>query len=443
MNPDSSRKGRRVAILGGVRTPFCRAGGQLGGRSPIDLGVVAARETMLASGIRPGELDQMIFGIVSAPVGAPNIAREIALAAGFPESVHAYTVSQACISANRAITNAADQIALGRADLVLAGGAETLSDVPILYGRRFRDALFKASKAKSLQDRLAAFQQVRPKDLAPVAPAIAEHSSKESMGEAAEKMAKFFGITREAQDRFAAQSHARALAAWEADHFRGRVAAVPVPRRGEEEGEEQAPSVRLVTRDDHPRADSSEEKLAKLRPVFDKKLGSVTAGNSSPLTDGAGAVLLASEERARAEGWEIAGYLRHYEYAAVDPFEHLLMGPVRAVGAALDHEGLGFDDFGVIEMHEAFAAQVLANIWGFADEDYCRDKLGRDGAIGELDPDRVNRWGGSISLGHPFGATGARLVMMLLDQMRDADAEFGLISACAAGAMGSAMIFER
>jgi acetyl-CoA acyltransferase len=423
-----SRLPRRVAIVGGMRTPFCRAGGRLASRSAIDLGAIVARETLLAAGVRPSALDQVIFGIVSAPVGAPNVAREIGLAAGIPESVPGYTVSQACISANRAITNAADQIALGRADLVLAGGVETLSDVPILYGRRFRDALLRASKAKSLQERLAAFAEVRPKDIAPVAPAIAEHSTGQTMGAAAEKMAKAFGIERSAQDRLAAASHAHALAAWDAGRFTDRVAAVPVPTS--ESGNEE-PGLVLVTRDDHPRADTNEARLAELRPVFDTRFGSVTAGNSSPLTDGAACVLLCAEERARAEGLEIAGFLRDYEYAAVDPFEHLLMGPVRATTVALARQSLTFDHFGVIEMHEAFAAQVLANLRGFA------------GALGEVDPERINRWGGSIALGHPFAATGARLVMMLLDQMSTLDADLGLVTACAAGGMGSAMIFER
>lgn len=430
-----SRKVRNVAVVAGVRTPFCKAGGALARRSAVELGAAAARESVLSLGIRPERLDQVIFGIVSAPVGAPNIAREVVLQAAFPASIPAYTVSRACVSANQAVTNAADQIALGRADVVLAGGAETLSDVPILYGRRFRDALFAASKAKTPMARLKAFQQVRPQDLAPVAPAIAEPSTGETMGQSAEKMAKDFGVRREDQDRFAANSHARAIAAWEAGHFKGRVAAVSAPKGGS--------GLKIVERDDHPRADSTLDKLAKLRPVFDRKVGSVTAGNASPLTDGASAVILAAEEVARAEGWPILGILRDYEYAAVDPFEHLLMGPVAAVARAVDRNELGLGDFGVIEMHEAFAAQVLANIHGLGSDSYCREKLGRSGAVGEIDPAFVNQWGGSISLGHPFGATGGRLIMMLLDQMAAKDAQFGLVSACAAGAMGSAMIFER
>lgn len=430
----NARTIRNVAVIAGARTPFCKAGGAFIRRSAVQLGAVAARETMLRAGIRPDRVEQIIFGIVSAPVGAPNIAREIGLEAAFPASVPAYTISRACISSNQSVTSAADQIALGRSDVILAGGAEVLSDVPILYGRKFRDALFVASKARTLTDRLRAFRSVRLADLAPVAPAIAEPSSGQTMGQAAEKMAKDFGIRREAQDRFAANSHARAVAAWKSGALGQRVAPVPVPK-GRELG--------MVERDDHPREDTTEEKLAKLRPVFDRDFGSVTAGNASPLTDGASAVLLAAEEVARAEGWPILGILRGYNYTAIDPFEHLLMGPVSAIAGVLHQTGLGLADMNAIEMHEAFAAQVLSNLHGLASAKYCQEKLGRSAPVGEVDPEFVNQWGGSISLGHPFGATGGRLILQLLDQLQANGGQFGLISACAAGGMGAAMVFER
>ena len=430
----NARTIRNVAVIAGARTPFCKAGGAFIRRSAVQLGAVAARETMLRAGIRPDRVQQIIFGIVSAPVGAPNIAREIGLEAAFPTSVPAYTISRACISSHTAVTSAADQIALGRSDVILAGGAEVLSDVPILYGRKFRDALFVASKARTMTDRLKAFSSVRLADLAPVAPAIAEPSSGQTMGQAAEKMAKDFGIPRAAQDRFAANSHQRAVAAWKAGAFAQRVAPVPVPK-GRELG--------IVERDDHPREDTTEEKLARLRPVFDRDFGSVTAGNASPLTDGASAVLLAAEEVARAEGWPILGILRGYHVTADDPFEHLLMGPVGAIAGVLDQTGLSLTDMNVIEMHEAFAAQVLSNIHGLGSAKYCQEKLGRSTAVGEVDPEFVNKWGGSISLGHPFGATGGRMVLQLLDQLQANGGQFGLISACAAGGMGAAMVFER
>ena len=269
----NARPIRSVAVIAGARTPFCKAGGAFIRRSAVQLGAVAARETMLRAGIRPDRVEQIIFGIVSAPVGAPNIAREISLEAAFPASVPSYTISRACISSNQALTSAADQIALGKADVILAGGAEVLSDVPILFGRKFRDALFVASKARSTGERLKAFRGVGLKDLAPVAPAIAEPSSGQSMGQAAEKMAKDFGIRRDAQDRFAAHSHQRAVAAWHNGELAQRVAPVPVPK-GRELG--------MVERDDHPRDDTTEEKLAKLRPVFDREFGSVTVATPRP-----------------------------------------------------------------------------------------------------------------------------------------------------------------
>ncbi len=430
----NARTIRPVAIIGGARTPFCKAGGAFIRRSAVQLGAIAARETMLRAGIRPERVEQIIFGIVSAPVGAPNIAREIGLEAAFPASVPAYTISRACISSNQSVTSAADQIALGRSDVILAGGAEVLSDVPILFGRKFRDALVVASRARSLTERMKAFRSVGLADLAPVAPAIAEPSSGQSMGQAAEKMAKDFGIRREAQDHFAANSHRRAVAAWHSGALAQRVAPVPVPK---------GKDLKIIDRDDHPREDTTEEKLAKLKPVFDRELGSVTAGNASPLTDGASAVLLAAEEVARAEGWPILGILRGYNYTADDPFEHLLMGPVSAISGVLDQTGLGLADMSVIDMHEAFAAQVLSNIYGLGSAKYCKTKLGRDTPVGEVDPEFVNQWGGSISLGHPFGATGGRLILQVLDQLHAKGGQYGLLSACAAGGMGAAMVLER
>jgi acetyl-CoA acyltransferase len=392
------------------------------------------REAVLRGGLRPEAVEQIIYGMVSLPVGAPNVAREAALQAGLPPTVPATTVSRACISANQAIAYGADQLRLGQARVVLVGGVETLSDVPILLGRGLRDAIVEAStRAKTTADRLRAFRKVTLGDLKPVPPAIAEPSTGESMGEAAEKMAKDFAIARADQDALAARSHAGALAAWDAGNLAAQV--VPVPVLGGKAG-------RLVERDNHPRADSTLEKLARLRPVFDRRLGSVTAGNSSPLTDGASAVVLAAEDVARAEGWPILGFLRAYRDAAVDPFRHLLMGPVPAIARVLADSGTALADVDVFEMHEAFAAQVLANVRGLASEAWCQRELGRS-AVGEVDLARVNRWGGSIGLGHPFGATGGRLLANAVHRLRAEDGQLALISACAAGGMGSAMLVER
>jgi acetyl-CoA acyltransferase len=356
----------------------------------------------------------------------------VSLLPQLPPSVPAYTINRACASAAQAINNAADQIRLGNADVILAGGVESLSDLPIMHSRGFSRALVDASKAKSLGGRVASFGRVRPRDLVPVAPAIAEPSTGETMGQSAEKMAKENGIKREEQDRIALMSHQRASAAT-AD---GRLPAEMAPWFGGRDMDQ-------VVRDDNGiRPDTSLEALAKLKPVFDRKYGSVTAGNSSPLTDGAAAVLLMAEETAMALGHEPLAYIRSYAVAAVDPGWQLLMGPVYAVPKALERAGLSWKDLGLVEIHEAFAAQVLSNVQAWGSQSWA-DRLGLSGPVGEVDWDRTNVSGGSIAIGHPFGATGARLVTTLANEMRRRDVQFGLISICAQGGMGYAMVLER
>jgi acetyl-CoA acyltransferase len=316
--------------------------------------------------------------------------------------------------------------------VILAGGVESLSDIPILHSRRFSQVLVDASKARSLGRRVAAFGRVRPRDLVPVTPAIAEPSTGETMGQSAEKMAKENGITREAQDRIALQSHQRAAAAT-AD---GRLTAEIAPWFGG------AGMDQPVTADNGIRADTSLEALAALRPVFDRKYGSVTAGNSSPLTDGAAVVLLMAEEKAAALGYEPLAFIRSYAVSAVDPGWQLLMGPVYAVPRALERAGITWGELGLVEIHEAFAAQVLSNVQAWASRSWA-ERLGLPGPVGEVDWERTNVLGGSIALGHPFAATGARLVTTLANEMRRRQVQFGLISICAQGGMGYAMVLER
>jgi acetyl-CoA acyltransferase len=392
----------------------------------------AARELLFRSDLDGREVDEVIFGQVLPSVLAPNVAREVSLLPQLLPSVPAYTLNRACASAAQAITNAADQIALGHADTILAGGVELLSDVPILHSRRFSQVLVEANKAKSIGARVAAFGRVRPRDLMPVAPAIAEPSTGETMGQSAEKMAKENRISREAQDRFALQSHQRAAAAT-AD---GRLVAEIAPWFG-------GPAMDEVTSTDNGvRADTSLEALAQLKPVFDRKYGSVTAGNSSPLTDGAAAVLLMADDKARALGYEPLAYIRSYAVAAVDPAWQLLMGPAYAVPKALERAGLTWNDLGVVEIHEAFAAQVLSNTQAWASPAWA-DRLGLPGPVGEVDWERTNVMGGSIAIGHPFGATGARLVTTLAHEMRRRGVQFGLVSICAQGGMGYAIVLEH
>jgi acetyl-CoA acyltransferase len=424
--------GRRVAIVDGCRTPFCRSGTAFRDASPIELGRVAVRELIERSELDVGLVDALVFGVVVPPIQAPNLAREVGLASGLPPTVTAHTVSRACSSSNLAIVDGAQSILLGQADVVIAGGAEVLSDVPMLLSKRLRDALLTASKAKSLGGRARALAGIRPRDLAPVAPAIAEPSTGESMGQSAERMAKENGITREAQDRWAFRSHQLAHQGTQDGRLREEIVPAWVP-----------PAFDAITGDNGIRADTSLEKLAALRPVFDKRNGSVTAGNASPLTDGAGAVLLMAEERARALGYEPLGYVRSWAWSGLDPRDQLLQGPVWAAPAALDRAGLQMSDMELWEMHEAFAAQVLSNLQALDSDEFARTRLGRSRKVGILDEDRINVMGGSIAIGHPFGGTGARLTVTLLREMRRRGLGLGLVTVCAAGALGFAMVLER
>jgi acetyl-CoA acyltransferase len=427
-----SRPGRRVAIVAGVRTPFLKSGTAFRDVSAVTLARHAARELLFRSEIDGREVDEVIFSQVVPSVLAPNVAREVSLLPQLLPSVPAYTLNRACASSAQAINNAADQIAVGHADTIIAGGVETLSDIPILHSRRFSRVLVDASRAKSFGARLAAFGRARPRDLVPVTPAIAEPSTGESMGQSAEKMAKENGISRAAQDDLALRSHQRAAAAT-AD---GRLTAEIAPWFG-------GPGMdQPITADNGIRADTTLEALAALKPVFDRRYGSVTAGNSSPLTDGASAVLLMAEEKAAALGYQPLAYLRSYAVAAVDPGWQLLMGPVYAVPKALDRAGLAWRDIGLFEIHEAFAAQVLSNAQAWGSQAWA-ERLGLPGPVGEVDWERTNLMGGSIAVGHPFAATGGRLVTTLANEMRRRDVQFGLISICAQGGMGYAMVLER
>jgi acetyl-CoA acyltransferase len=424
--------GRRVAVIAGVRTPFAKSGSVFRDVSAVALARYAARELLYRSEVDGREIDEVVFSQVVASVLTPNVAREVSLLPQLPPSVPAYTLNRACASAAQAINNAADQIHLGHADVVLAGGVESLSDLPILHSRRFSRVLVEASKARSFGARVATIARTRPRDLIPVTPAIAEPSTGETMGQSAEKMAKENGISREEQDRFALMSHQRAAAATANGHLTAEIAPWFT---GNDNGE-------AITSDNGIRPDTSLEALGALRPAFDRKYGTVTAGNSSPLTDGAAAVLLMSEEKAKSLGHEPLAYIRSYAVAAVDPSWQLLMGPVYAVPQALDRAQITWAELGVVEIHEAFAAQVLSNVQAWGSQAWA-DRLGLPAPVGEVDWDRTNVSGGSIAIGHPFAATGARLVTTLAHEMRRRDVQFGLLSICAQGGMGYAMVLER
>lgn len=424
--------GRRVAIVAGVRTPFAKAGTVLKGLSAIELGRLCAAELIQRHSLDGEEVDAVTFGTVVPSVQAPNIAREVSLIPMLPKGVEAFSVSRACASANQAITAAADQIALGHQHCVIAGGAESLSNIPILHAPGFADALVAASKAKSPAGRIAALARIRPKDLVPITPAIAEPSTGETMGQSAEKMAKLNGVPRDEQDQFALRSHRLAAAGTADGRLTDEIVPVYLPPKYE----------KVATEDNGIRTDTTIEALSNLKPVFDRKYGTVTAGNSSPLTDGAAAVLLMSEDRARALGYRPLGWIRSYAYAALDPGEQLLQAPVLAAPVALERAGLPLPEIDLIEMHEAFAAQVLSNLRGLESKAWA-ERAGFSHPVGTVDRARLNVMGGSIAIGHPFGATGARITTTLINELRRRGGQFGLMTVCAAGGMGFAMVIEN
>jgi len=429
----ASRIGRRVAIVGGVRTPFVKSGTVFRDLTALDLARLVVSELVQRTEVPVAQIDQLVFGSVIHKVAVSNIAREVVLAAGLPKTLEAFSVTRACATGLQAMTTAADSIALGQIDVALVGGVEAMSDIPISYSRPVARAIVGASKGKTLVDKLRAFSDVQARDLLPVAPAIAEYSTGLSMGESAEKMAKENGISREAQDAWAHQSHTRAARAWADGTFAKEVMHVLLPPRFDS----------AIVEDNTVRKDSALEGYAKLKPVFDRKYGSITAGTSSPLTDGAGALLLMSEEKARELGMKPLGFLRQYAYAAVDPSWQLLQAPAFSAPKALKRAGMQLADIDLVEIHEAFAAQVLSNLQAWGSKKFADEHLGGAAPIGEVPEAKLNPNGGSLALGHPFSATGPRIVHQALRELAARGQNTALISVCTAGGMGAAVILER
>jgi acetyl-CoA acyltransferase len=425
-----------VVVAAGLRTPFCRRGGPFGHLTGLDLGARVVAELVERSEVDPEAIDQVVFGQVVPSVTVTNVAREIVLAAGLPRTVDAFSVSRACTTGYQAAVSAAQAIRAGVAEVVIAGGTDSASAAPITVRPALRQALVDAERAKGPGARIAAFADVRPSDLMPQAPAIAEPSTGETMGEAAERMAKVNGIPRAAQDEYAHRSHLLAAGAWDAGRFDAQVMPLHVPPA------EGAAVELTVTRDDTVRADSDLARYAQLPPVFDREHGTVTAGNSSPLTDGAAALLMMRRDRAEALGYRPLGRIRGYAFAAVDPADQLLIGPVYSTPIALARAGVEWQDLDLVDMHEAFAAQMLSVLLGFESARFRREILGLDGVIGEIDWGRLNVDGGSIALGHPFAATGARQILQALWALRRRDAELALCTACAAGGLAASIVLE-
>lgn len=424
-------KERRVAIVAGLRTPFAKQSTAYAKLTALDLGRMVVAELLERVSIPRAEVQALVYGQVIPSLSAPNIAREIVLGVGLPKTVDAFSVSRACATSYQSTVSLSQMILEGSVDCGIAGGADSASDVPMALGRRLSDALLRASKVRSLPERVRAFSGISLKDVVPVPPALRELSTGLTMGESAEKMAKENSIARDKQDEIAHQSHVKAARAWAEGRFRDHVMTAYVP-----------PQYDAFHEDNLVRKDSEVEAYAKLKPVFDREHGSVTAGNSSPLTDGASALLLMSEEKAQSLGLPPLGFLRSHAFCAVDPFDQLLIGPAFATPLALDRAGLKLKHMDLIDMHEAFAAQVLSNTQALESDQFAREKLGRDKRVGIIDWDRFNVNGGSIALGHPFAATGVRQITQTLHELKRRGGQFALCTACAAGGLGVAVVLE-
>ena len=430
MNDSSGRD--RVAVVAGLRTPFTKAGTAQKTMRTVDLATAVVKELMARSELPAKEVTLCVYGQVVPTLDWLNLAREVVLRSGLPKDIDAYSVSRACATSIQAMTSAAEAILAGQHDVAIAGGADSMSDVPLGVGKKLALALMEAQKARSLVLKLKAFSRLSPRDLVPPIPGFSrEPTTGEQMGEAAEKMAKLSGITREEQDRIAHLSHLNAARAWKDGTYAAEVMPVIPP-----------PYDAPVSRDNLVRDDSTLEGYAQLKPAFDRAHGTITAGNASPLTDGASALLIMRESKAKSLGYAPLGFVKSWDYAAVDPGWQLLMAPVFAAPRALDRAGLTLADMDLVDMHEAFAAQVAANLKALGSKQFAVEKLGRAAAVGEIDPARLNVNGGSIAIGHPFAATGGRMVLSTLRELKKRGGKYALLTVCAAGGLGAAVVLE-
>ncbi|HEY2250812.1 MAG TPA: thiolase family protein [Planctomycetaceae bacterium] len=422
-----------MAIIAGIRTPFAKAFGALEDRPADELGVAAARAALQRSGLAPADIDEVVFGNVAGPPEASNVSRVIALKAGIPWDKPAHTVNRNCASGMEALFSAWQIIREGRARVMLAGGTESMSNVPLLWDTRMRDWLLKLSRARGWK-KAALLSQLRPGFFKPIPGlelGLTDPTCGLNMGQTAEVLAKEFAISRAEQDAFALASHQRATAAWQRCFFKDEV--VPLAARGDRG--------KAVEQDVGPRANQSLEALAKLKPLFDRQRGTVTAGNSCPLTDGAAAAVVMSAEHAHRLNLAPLGYIRDYTIAGCDP-SRMGLGPVFAIHKLLKKTGLTLDSFDLVEINEAFAAQVLACVKALASADFAAHALGETQPVGVIDPARLNVNGGAIALGHPVGTSGTRLVVTLLRALREQGSRRGLASLCVGGGQGVAVWLE-
>ena len=423
---------KNIVFIDGCRTPFLKSGTDYLNLMSYELGQFAIKGLIQKTGLDPKEVDQVIMGTVISNVQTSNVAREAALGAGLTNTAHCQTVTQACISANRAICNGINEILVGNAEVVIAGGVENTSDTPIGFPKKMRNKLFGAQKLRGLGDTLKFVFSLRPSDFIPVRPAVAEYMTGRTMGEDCDIMAARFEVPRVEQDDFAYRSHQLAGKAQEAGHLAEEMCEVTI-----------SPKFKAINIDNGIRPTAKREKLAKLRAAFDKKHGTLTAANSSFLTDGGAASLIMTEEKAKALGLTPKSRIVEYVFTGQDVEEELLLGPAYAISQVLEKAGLTLDQMDVIELHEAFAGQVLANIKCLASDDFAKEKLGRTKAVGTIDYAKLNNWGGSLSIGHPFGATGSRLITTASNRLLKEGGKYAILAACAAGAHGHAMIIEK
>lgn len=420
----------RIAIIGGVRTPFARARTVFHKMSPANLGGVALREAVGVTGIDPKLIDEVYFGIVSAPPEGSNIAREALFDSGLPPQIPATGINRYCASSMETTAGIAAKILAGQIEVGLSGGVESISSIRALFSNEATDYFQDIAKAKTVGQRLGLLSKFKAGFLAPHAPGIKEPTTGLTMGQSADLMARKFKVTREEQDAFALKSHQNAAKGWDTKFFNTHVCKVATP------------DGKVIEKDTDVRADSSLEKLGKLKPVFYKD-GTITAGNASPLTDGASALLMMTESKAKQLGLTPLGFIKAYSATAIDiQTEPLLIAPAYGIPKALKQAGLSLDQIDLLEIHEAFAGQVLATIKAIESPEFCKEKLGLDAPVGKVDFNKLNPHGGSVALGHPFGATGGRLILQTLHELKIMKKRHGLISVCAAGGLGSVMILE-
>merc|ERR1719447_1772077 len=421
---------KNMDLVDGVRTPFLMASTDYKNLMPHDLQRYALTGLVNKTGIDKSLVDYFCMGTVIQEVKTSNIAREAALGAGFSDRIPAHTVTMACISSNQAITTCLGLMTASVYDVCIAGGVEFMSDVPIRHSRKMRQLLMKTPKAKTVGAKLSLLGELRPSYLAPELPAIAEFSTNETMGHSADRLAATFGVSRQEQDDFARQSHMFAAAARDKGYLTD-IVPVKVPKGKD-----------FITADNGIRVTPA-EKMAKLKPAFIKPHGTVTAANSSFLTDGASACLVMTEGKAKELGMTPKAYFKTFTYVSQDPKDQLLLSPAYVTPVVLKKAGLKLSDVSVLEYHEAFAGQLLANLKALDSDKFCQEHMGQKEKVGAVDMDKLNQWGGSLSIGHPFGATGVRLAMHASNRMIKEDGKFALIAACAAGGQGVGMILER